>query len=109
MATSAAAAVAAMAARARRELMDSLTERGAVDPEHAVALEVSSQMHRGQLDDLIGRGIVRDNGDGLYWLDRAALERDEQRRRDAAKLMLKILLIVAAIAIAVGAIVASRH
>ena len=109
MATSAAAAVAAMAARARRELLESLTDRGAVDPEHATALDLPSQMHRRQLDDLIGRGIVHAAGNDLYWLDQSALELDEQRRRNAAKLMLKILLIAAAIAIAVAAIVASRH
>ena len=109
MATSAAAAVVAMAARARRELLESLSDRAAFDPEHAIALDLPSQMHRRQLDDLIGRGVVHDAGNGLYWLDQPALELDEQRRRDAAKLMLKIVLIAGAIAIAAGTIVASTH
>lgn len=111
MATSAAAAVAAMAARARREVLEALTSRGALGPGRAVALELPSQMHRRQLDDLIALGIVHDTRNGLYWLDQSALERDEQRRRDSAKLLLKILLIATAIAVAMamGAIVASTH
>jgi hypothetical protein len=98
-----------MAARARREVLESLSSRQAFDSDHAVAIDLPSKMHRRQLDDLIGRGIVHDTGDGLYWLDQSALELDEQRRRDAAKLALKIVLIALAIAIAVGAIVASRQ
>jgi hypothetical protein len=98
-----------MAARARREVLEFLTSRAAFDPEHAVPLDFPSQLHQRQLDHLIGRGIVHDTGNSLYWLDQSALALDEQRRRDAAKLALKIVLIVAAIVIAIAAILASRR
>jgi hypothetical protein len=109
MATSAASAAAAMAARARREVIEYLSGRGAFDPEHAVEIDFPSQLHQRQLGHLIGRGVVHDTGSGRYWLDQAGLELDQQRRRDAAKLMLKIVLVAAAIAIAVAAIVASMR
>jgi len=109
MATSAATAAAAIAARARREVIEFLSGKAAFDPEHAVEIDFPSNLHQRQLGHLIGRGIVHDTGSGRYWLDQAALELDEQRRRDAAKLVLKIVLAAAAIGIAVAAIVAAMH
>lgn len=91
-----------MAARARREVLAFLTDREAFDPARAVPFDFPSELHRRQLGNLVGRGIVRDTGDGRYWIDRAAVALDEQRRRDAARLLLKIVLVAAAVAIAAG-------
>jgi hypothetical protein len=110
MATSAATVAAAMAVRARRDMIERLTERGAFDPEHAVALELPSGMHGRQLGRLIDRGIVHDSGARGYWLDRAALERDEQRRSEAAKLVFKVLAVFTVIVIVLAAaLVVTRH
>lgn len=105
MATSGAAAVAAVAARARREVREQFETNNAFDADHAIAYEPPTRMHRSQLDSLIGRGIVRDAGEGRYWLDREAERLDEERRRAAAILVLKIMLIGVALTVAAVAIV----
>ena len=76
MATSAAAVAGAMAARARREVIEYLTGHEAFDPDHAAAMEFPSRLHRRQLDRLVRRGIVHDTGVERYWLDRPALLQD---------------------------------
>ena len=86
MATSASTVIAAMAARVRREVRYHFERNNAFDPAHAVAYDPPSRMHRRQFDALVGRGILLDTGDGRYWIDRAALRLEEERRRAAAML-----------------------
>jgi hypothetical protein len=107
MATSAATVVAAMAARARREVRHYFDERSAFDPAHAIEYDPPSPMHRRQLGVLIGRAIVRETGDGRYWFDREADRREQERQRQAAIAVLKVLLIVLVVVIAVSVIVAA--
>ena len=105
MATSAAAVAGAVAARARREVIEYLTGHEAFDSERAVAMEFPSRLHRRQLDLLVRRGIVHDTGAERYWLDRGALRQDEERRKAQAVLLLKIMTVVIfliAIAVAVA-------
>jgi hypothetical protein len=109
MATTATAAAAAAAARARREVREHFDGNNAFDPAHAIAYDPPSRMHRRQFDALIGRGIVLATGDGRYWLDLEAARREDERRRAAAKLVLKILLIAVAISVAGVAIVSALH
>lgn len=106
MATSAATIVAAMPAKARREIREHFEQANAYDPANAVAYDPPDQMHRRQLDLLIGRAIARETGDGRYWIDREAERLEEERQRAAARLVLKIILIVCVVAIGVVAIVA---
>lgn len=109
MATSAAASIAAIAARARREVIEYLSGRNAFGPSRAVPLDFPSRLHERQLGVLIGLGVVHDTGAGRYWLDRAALELDEQRRRDAAKLVMTIVLIVFLLSVVATAILAAQN
>ena len=109
MATSASSAIAAMVARARHEIREHFDRNQAFDPAHAVAYDPPSRIHRRQFDLLVGRGIVRQAGEGLYWLDRDAERLDEERRRQGALLLFKIILIGTAIAIAVVAILKAAH
>jgi hypothetical protein len=106
MATSAATAAAAVAARAQREVREHFEKQNAFDAEHAVPYDAPDRMHERQRDLLIGRGILRETGDGRYWIDRDAMRLDEERRRAAAMLVLKIIVIGIVIAIAVAAILA---
>ena len=106
MATSAAAAAAgAAAARARREVREHFDRESAFSPARAVAYDPPSRLHRRQLDSLMGRGVVRETGDGRYWLDVDAARLEEERRKAAARLVLKIVLIAVVVAIGGVAIV----
>jgi hypothetical protein len=104
MATSATTVIAAMAARARREVREHFERGNAFDRAHAAAYEPPDSLHRRQFDYLIGRGILRDTGDGRYWIDREAEKLEEERRRSSALLVLKIVLVGFAVAVAIGAI-----
>jgi ferric-dicitrate binding protein FerR (iron transport regulator) len=104
MATSVGAAAAAAAARAQREMREHFEKQNAFDPEHAVAYEPTDRIHERQRDLLIGRGILRETGDGRYWIDREATRLDEERRRAAAILVVKIVVIATVIGIGVIAI-----
>ena len=109
MATSASTVIAAMAARARREVSEHFDRHDAYDPAHAVAYDPPTNMHRRQFESLIGHGILLDTGDGRYWIDRAALRLEDERRRAAAKLMLKVILIAFAASLAGVAIVTALN
>ena len=108
MATSATTVIAAMAARARREVREHFEQKGAFDTNGAVGYDPPDSLHRKQFEHLIGRGILRDSGAGRYWIVREAERLDEERRRAAAILVLKIALVAAAIAVAVAAIVSAN-
>jgi hypothetical protein len=104
MATGAAAAIAAAVARAKREIRDHFENAGAFDPDSAVSYDPPDHMHERQFELLVGRGVLRPDGNGRYWIDREAERLEEERRRSAAVLVFKIALSVVALAIAVAAI-----
>ena len=109
MATSSGAVVAAMVARARREIRDYFERANAFDPAHAVPYDPPGRVHRLQFDALIGRAIVREAADGRYWIDREAERREQERRRAAAVLIMKIVIIGVALSIAAGAVLTAMH
>lgn len=109
MATSAAAAVAAMAARARREVREYFEQRGALDSNHAVSFEPPTKLHRRQFEYLVGTGIVKQTADGRYWFDQASYRQEQDRKAEAAKRMMIVLLIALVVGIGVAAIVARIH
>jgi hypothetical protein len=109
VATSGATIAAAMAARARREVREYFDSRNAFDAAHAVPYDPPTRLHRRQFDFLIGRGIARETGDGRYWIDLAMLRLEDERRKAALKLVLKIIAIVFALTIAGAAIVTALH
>lgn len=99
---------AVMGMRARRELIDYLEQRGALNPAHATGLEFASSLHEAQLDTLVGTGIFKQTMEGRYWFDRDAFELVELRRAEAAKKIAIFLVIVTALLIAAAAIVGVR-
>ena len=102
MASSAATVAAALVARARREVREHFEKQDAFDPDHAVAYDPPDRMHERQFELLVGRGILCGTGDGRYWIDRAAVRLEDERRKAALKVVL--VLIAVGIVIAVGAV-----
>jgi hypothetical protein len=109
MASGAAAAIAAAVARARREIREHFEEAGADDPASAVGYDPPDHIHERQFELLVGRGVLRPVGDGRYWIDREAERLEDERRRSAAMMAFKLVLVGVALAIAVGAIVSSMR
>jgi hypothetical protein len=108
MATTA-AAVAAAVARARREVRGYFEEHGAFDPAHAVQFDPPKRLHEKQLEQLIGRGIIKETMEGRYWFDREAYRLEQERRAAAAKQMMVVIAVVAALAVAAAAIIRFLH
>ena len=102
MATGAGAIIAAAVARARRDIREHFEKADAFDPAHAVSYEAPNSMHKRQFDHLLGRGILCATGDGRYWIDRDALRLEEERRAEAAKLIIKIIIIGVVLAVVIG-------
>ena len=109
MATSGTHIIAAMAAKARREVREHFEQANAFDPASAVTYDPPSRTHRTQFDSLVGRGIVKITDQGQYWFDREGERLDDERRRAAALLIMKIVLIGVALAVAGVAIVKATH
>ena len=101
MATSGAAAVAAAVGRARREVREHFGEAGAFDPGKALSYEPPSYLHKRQLELLIGQGILRETGDGRYWIDPSAVMREAAERRSALKVLFVLVVLGILIALAV--------
>lgn len=101
MATGGAAAVAAAVARARRQVEEHFSEAGAFDPMHAVGYDPPDHLHARQFEMLVGRGIVRETGEGRYWVDRDAMRVENQRRMAALRIVFVIIIagLVAALAL----------
>jgi hypothetical protein len=107
MATSAATMIAAMAAKARREVREHFQDRKAFDRASAIPYDPPDSMHRRQMDFLLRRGILQDTPDDRYWIDMNAVRREEERRKAAGILALKIIIIAVFVAIvAVAAAIA---
>jgi hypothetical protein len=104
MATSAATIAAAAVARARREVRVYFESRNADGASRAVEYVAPDHIHQRQFDGLVGRGILRATGDGHYWIDRAALRLEEERRRAALKTVLVVVAIAVVIAIGIAAV-----
>ena len=98
------AAVAAAAARARREALEHFRVAGATRPETAVPLPDARLLGRRQLARWQRRGVVRAAAGGGYWLDEAAYAADEAARR---RRVLVVLFVVLAL-LAVGVWMSSR-
>ena len=98
MATGGATVIAAAVARARRQVEEHFSEAGAFDPVHAIGYEPPDHLHERQFEILVGRGILRETGDSRYWIDRAAMQLENQRRMAALRIV--FVLVIAGIAAA---------
>ena len=109
MATGAAAAIAAAVARAPREIRDYFESSEAFDAGSAVPYDPPDHIHERQFELLVGRGVLRPEGRGKYWIDREAEQIEQERRRSAAIFAFKLVLIGVAVAVAATAVVTATH
>ena len=96
-----ATAVAAMMARARREIDELFFDNDAFSPERAVDVAPRMRVQQRYLDRLIAEGVVREASPGRYWLDLPAYR---EQRHDRFVWKFRILLLAAVVLVLVFAI-----
>jgi hypothetical protein len=101
MATS---AVAAAAARARREVQHHFFSHDAVRPERAVPFDAESRMQQRQFERMRSSGVIREGSPGAYWLDVVAYDSDLRRRHAQIRTLLLVVLVIVLIPLIVTAI-----
>lgn len=90
--------IAAAVNRARREVTGHFMQLNAVAPCDAVAFVPGTLIVRRQFEKMLRRGVVKQAGQGLYWLDIPAYNADEQSRRNR---LVPIVIVVVLILVAV--------
>lgn len=90
--------VAAAAARARRRVINHFCVWHAVSPDQAIEYSPPSLIEQRQFDRMLKGGVIKAAQPGLYWVDLAASEAADERRRRK----LVPLVIGACVAIAVA-------
>jgi hypothetical protein len=88
-----------VAVKAARNVTRALLAAGADRPETAQRLEGLSFPRRRALQRLVRDGVVREAGDGRYWLDGAAFDRWRATRLQR---VMWVLLVVAAAMVALA-------
>jgi len=99
-----ATAVAAFAARARREVEQLFLDNDAFSPERAVEFEARTAIQQRYLDELIAEGVVHEVEPGRYWFDRRAFQEMRQRRLAWSMRVLVVGLLVFLVILAVRAV-----
>jgi hypothetical protein len=89
-----ATAVAAIMAKARREVEDVFHDKKAFSPDHAMAFEPRDHVQSRFLDQLIAEGVVREAGPGRYWMDLDAFERMRRKRLISVLWIMGLFLVV---------------
>ena len=98
-----ATAAAALIARARREIQHHFFSNDAVRPDRAVPFEPENHIERRQFERMVGRGIIREESPGKYWLDVVAYDVDLRARHRRVKIALLVVIGVLIIVLLVGA------
>ena len=89
--------VAAAVNRARRQITAHFMALHAIAPGDAVAFVPARPIIRRQFEKMLARGVVKEAGNGLYWLDIQAYNADtEQRRARLVPVVIVVALILAA-------------
>jgi hypothetical protein len=88
---------AAAAARARRRVINHFYVWRAISPEEAIEYRPPTPMEQRQFDRMVKSGVIRVAQPGLYWIDLAARDAAEGRRRR------KLVPIVIAVCLAIAA------
>jgi hypothetical protein len=99
-----ATAVAAFAARARREVEQLFLDNDAFSPERAVEFEARTAIQQRYMDELIAEGVVHEVEPGRYWFDRRAFQEMRRQRLAWTMRILVVGLLVFLVILAVRAV-----
>ena len=92
-----ATAVAALMAKARREIENKFFDNNAFSADRAVEIEARVPVQQRFLDQLIAENIVHQVGPNSYWLDLKAYEKMRRARMIAAFWIIGLFLVVLAV------------
>ena len=96
--------VAAVIARARRDIQHHFFSHDAVRPDRAVGFEPYSRIQQRQFERMRSRGIIREAGVDTYWLDVVAYDDDLQARYRRVKAALFVAIAALLVVFALGAL-----
>jgi hypothetical protein len=100
-----AAAIAAIIARQERDIVNGFRGVGATSPARARDPDELGVKYQTAFDRLTRAAVLRDAGDGRYYLDEPSWIALRDRRRRVAIVMLVVMAAVFAVLIATGALV----
>ncbi len=94
------AAVAALVARARREIQHHFFAKDAVRPDRATRFEPSNAIEKRQFSRMLENGTIRQEGGDRYWLDVVAYDADlRARHRRVRTILILAIVVLAAVAV----------
>lgn len=89
--------IAAAAARARRKVLNHFFLWHATSPDQAIEYTPPTMLEHRQFDRMVKSGVIRTAAPGLYWVDLAANEAaDERRRKKLVPIVIAVCLAIAA-------------
>ena len=97
-----ASAAAAAIAKARRDIQHHFFSHDAVRPDRAVAFEAHRMIEERQFERMRSRGIIREAGPGLYWLDVVAYDIDLRQRHATVRWILLVMVVALAIGLGIS-------
>ena len=95
------AAIAGAIHQAETRLIATLTRHGALSSDRAVPLAPGKRMDRSTLKRLVKTGVIHTSAD-RYWLDTAALQARQDKRRREAKIVMLVIAMMAAALLVIG-------
>jgi len=106
-----AAAAAVVIIAKEKQLIEHFRRAGAIDPANAKTVTELNVDTRFAWSRLEGRAIIRQAGEGRYYLDEPAWEAHQQKRQRIARTMLVFVLALLAVItyVAIRATAAVRH
>ena len=99
-----ATAVAAIMARARREVEELFWDNEAFSPDRAIEFEAGMPVQQRYLEQLIGEGVVHETAPGRYWFDLRAYREMQHQRFTWTMRILTMAAIVFVVILAIQAI-----
>lgn len=96
-----ATAVAALIARARREIQHHFFAEDAIRPDRAVTFAPSNAIERRQFGRMLREGSMRQEGSDRYWIDVVAYDVVLRRRHNRVRAALLVVILALAASLAI--------
>ena len=94
--------IAAVVAKARRDIQHYFFKADAVRPERAVRFEPNSRVQERQFEMMRARGIIHEAKPGYFWVDIPKYDSELRRRLMTLRAVLLLVLLAALIAALAG-------